>query len=160
MTALFRGTVEIPPGRKIVKATLMMAAEGRFICRVNGSKAAESSEFLTVQITDVTADLKPGGNVLAVESVLPTRERWSNGNRAGVVGAVRIEYAEGAPQTALTDGNWKVAQRKEEGWQRTGFNDASWKSVQTWSWKGTGVSPWSLFDRAMPGDSGTTNCEK
>jgi hypothetical protein len=78
-------------------------------------------------------------------------ERWSFGNRGGVVGAVRIEYAEDAPQTVLTDGHWKVADRKEDGWERKDIDEASWKNVQTWFWKGTGIAPWNLFDKVLLG---------
>ena len=153
LKAWLRRTVEIPAGRKIVKATLLMAAEGRFVCLVNGRKAAQGGQSPAVQTADVTADLKAGVNVLAVEADLSQIQRWAGGipaPRAGVIGAMRIEFAADAPQVALTDGRWQVSERKEEGWERADFDAASWNRVSTWPWQGTGIAPWNLFDSLPP----------
>jgi hypothetical protein len=141
----FRGKMDVPANRTIAKVTLAMAAEGCFTCLLNGRRVARCGECLDIQVADVTSDLKPGGNLVAVEAVLPAHVSWDR-NRGGIVGAVRIEYTEGAPQTLLTDMNWKVATQEEDGWVRNDFNDATWPGAQTWSWKGTGISPWNLFD--------------
>jgi DUF1680 family protein len=145
----FRGKMDVPANRTIAKVTLAMAAEGCFTCLLNGRRVARCGECLDIQVADVTSDLKPGGNLVAVEAVLPAHVRWDR-NRGGIVGAVRVEYTEGAPQTLLTDMNWKVATQEEDGWIRNDFNDATWPGAQTWSWKGTGISPWNLFDRVLP----------
>jgi len=147
VTTWFRAAVDIPASRAIRKATLTMAAEGRFTCLLNGSKVAGSDQFLDIQMVDVTTDLTPGLNVLAVEAVLPTEERWEWGNRGGIIGALRIDYAEGNPVTILTDMQWRYAYHVELDWGNAEFDDKTWRQVQTWSWKGTGIAPWNLFDQ-------------
>jgi DUF1680 family protein len=144
-----RGTVDIPASRGIRKATLMMAAEGRFTCKIDGAKVAETDRSLEIQVVDVTSHLNPGCHVLAVEAVLPADIRWSYGNRGGIIGALRIEYFGGAAATILTGKQWKYANQAEPGWEKATFDDKTWLEVETWPWKGTGIAPWNLFDRAM-----------
>ena len=147
VTTWFRETVDIPASRAIRKATLTMAAEGRFTCLINGAKVAASDQCLEIQVVDVTSGVKHGLNVLAVEALLPTVERWEYGNRGGIIGALRIEYAEGNPMTILTGRQWKHSTQMEPGWDKAGFADKAWPQAQTWPWKGTGIAPWNLFDR-------------
>jgi hypothetical protein len=57
-----------------------------------------------------------------------------------------IAFRDGPALTFMTDGNWRWTARPEEGWERPEYDDQTWLPVETWSWKGTGISPWNLFD--------------
>ena len=74
-------------------------------------------EHQRVKMWDVTALLKPGENIIAVET--------ANYNAFGSAGVnVYAELRSGSSTTRiLSDSSWKVSDQSIEGWKGAGFDD-------------------------------------
>lgn len=101
----FRREFTVPAGRKLVSARLEMTADNSFAASVNGTPVGEGDNFHQVVGMDVTSALKSGANVLHV--------RADNGgdapNPAGLIGALRMKFADGSEETIATDAQWAVS---------------------------------------------------
>ena len=63
---VFRRVVRIPAGRRVAKATVLMTADDGFTLYINGERVSQSEGHPNAVETDVTAQLHPGSNTLAV----------------------------------------------------------------------------------------------
>jgi alpha-L-rhamnosidase len=85
---------------------------------------------------DVTPMLQSGANVVAVaaENVGP------GSSAAGLIGTLRVEFAEGEPLLILTDAQWRSSTPESAGWERPAYNDASWVGAKVLG--ALGMGPW------------------
>ena len=60
--------------------------------------------------------------------------------RRGVVGFLKVEFAEGEPVVLKLDSTWKTAKEEAPGWSDASFDDSTWKSSQIAA--AFGQSPW------------------
>jgi alpha-L-rhamnosidase len=95
---------------------------------------------IRVYAGDVTAALRPGGNVLAIEAVrgphvgIGTGGPLSIHQTSGEVLAVKIIPAERgvlAPAMLISDGQWKAAMQPATGWKTATFDDRGWPNVDS-----------------------------
>ncbi len=102
----FRREFTVPSDRKLASARLEMTADNSFAALLNGTPVGEGDNFHQVRELDVTLALKSGTNVLVV--------RANNGgespNPAGLIGALRLNFADGTQQILHTDAQWATAQ--------------------------------------------------
>jgi hypothetical protein len=101
----FRREFNVPVNRKLVSARLEMTADNSFSALLNDQPAGEGDNFHQVFSADVTAAVKPGVNVLSVRAV----NDGNSPNPAGLLGALRLKFADGSQQLTLTDSAWTAA---------------------------------------------------
>ena len=105
-----------------------MTADDRFTAFVNGELVGRSGtggeawrQAEVIPLAGVTA----GRNVVAVQAA---NTRFASGadSPAGLLGYVRLEYADGEVALVPTDATWRTAQQAPDGWQQPDFDDAGW----------------------------------
>ncbi|MFK4083617.1 family 78 glycoside hydrolase catalytic domain [Kribbella sp. NPDC020789] len=122
---VFRRTVTIPAGKKIVRARMYAAAQGIYELSLNGKKVGDQqlapgwTDYrlrIQSQTYDVTRQLRPGQNVLGAE-VAPG---WFAGNVAmfgsqkygsetALTAQLRVIYSDGTTDVVGTDQTWQTA---------------------------------------------------
>ncbi|TDC31515.1 alpha-L-rhamnosidase [Kribbella albertanoniae] len=122
---VFRRTVTIPAGKKVVRARMYAAAQGIYELSLNGKKVGDQelapgwTDYrlrIQSQAYDVTRQLRPGQNVLGAE--LATG--WFAGNVAmfgsqkygsetALTAQLRVTYSDGTTDVIGTDQTWQTA---------------------------------------------------
>ncbi len=131
----FRRTISIPQGRVIRKATCQLTADNSFELSINGKSVGTGSNFTQLGVFDIASNLRTGNNIISVAA----GNVGDAPNPAGLIGMIRIEFAQGAPMVILTDKSWQVAERP---------NAQAWATAQELGLYGIG--PWgniSVDDR-------------
>lgn len=141
----FRRVVDLPIDRRVRRGVFLVTADDEFLLFVNGDEAGRSDDKpyawqrpKTIEITNL---LHPGENVLAIMVT-------NKGGPAGVLGKLMVEFEDGGSFTLVTDGNWKVLERAEEGWNRPDFEDVRGTSVlELGDFK---TAPWGILSANPP----------
>ncbi|MET7281838.1 family 78 glycoside hydrolase catalytic domain [Kribbella sp. NPDC005582] len=122
---VFRRTVTVPAGKKVVRARMYAAAQGIYELSLNGNKVGNQqlapgwTDYrlrIQSQTYDVTRQLRPGQNVLGAE-VAPG---WFAGNVAmfgsqkygsdtALTAQLRVTYSDGTTDVVGTDQTWQTA---------------------------------------------------
>ena len=132
----FRRAIVLPAERKMVKATVQLSADNACELYVNGKKAGQGDNFRAPVTIDITGLLQGGSNTLAIAAT----NAGEAPNPAGLIAALQVDFADGAPLLVCSDAQWKANASKIEGWEQAGFADASWAPAKT---LGTyGMAPW------------------
>ena len=135
-TRYFRCNLTLPDDRTITRAVCQIAADNAFELFVNGTPAGQGADFNIPTTLDVTKLIKRGVNSVAVMAT----NVGDVPNPAGLIAVLRVEFAQGEPLVIQTDGQWKAAQERREGWEREGFDDSSWAAAKILGVYG--MSPW------------------
>jgi len=121
----FRCRVAVPAGEKPKLAQLILTVDDQFTFFVNGKQVAQFAEndgWKRPQRYDLLPLLQSGENVVAV-----TGENIQS--LAGVCAKIIIQYPGKKPQVIVSDRHWKTSNRADDGWNTTGFDDASWRDA-------------------------------
>jgi len=118
-TRYFRARFELPAGREVERATLTTTADNEVVAYVNGDEVARGTDWTRAVRADVTEQLAPGANVLALSAV-------NYGGPGGLIGRLRIEFATGEPLVIDTGSAFKAMDAEETGWQTVAHDDADW----------------------------------
>ena len=132
---LFRAELSVPADRKITKAAAVVAADNSFELFINGEEAGKGRQVQMPEVIDVAARLKPGRNVIAIRA-LHTRA----GSPAGLIAAIRVEFASGDPLLFSTGPAWRAAEKAPDGWQQPDFRDSGWVAAKDLG--SYGMQPW------------------
>jgi putative heme-binding domain-containing protein len=126
----FRKTFEAP--KDFTKAVLTTTGDDRATAFVNGKQVAESRNWKNAVSVDVTKEIKPGENVIALRG-------RNNSSQAGVI--AKLEFAlKDRKESVVTDPSWLASRTEAEGWQSAGFKADSWpKAISRGK---LGVQPW------------------
>ena len=135
-TRYFRRAITIPAERAVKRATLFFTSDNTGEFYINGRKAGAATDFHAAARFEVTGLLQRGKNLLAVS----VRNEGSEPNPAGLIGLLRIEFAEGESLVVVTDSGWKSAREPAAGWTEAGFDDAGW--VAALKLGPAGMAPW------------------
>ena len=108
----FRRTIILPPGRKVAKATCVMAADNAFELSINGKKAGQGDNWKQPSTVDVTPLLQAKNNTIEVTATNTGRSP----NSAGLIARLRIDFSEGDPLDVVTDGQWEAAADPNSSW--------------------------------------------
>jgi hypothetical protein len=140
----FRGVVDIPQGRAIVKASIRLTADNDFALYVNGKAAGAGiggyEDWRRARTIDLTGHLLGGRNTLAVKAM----NFGDDPNPAGLIGAYQVVLEDDTQITGRIDKSWKSAESAPEGWLSADFDDASWTPVKEIARYGGG--PWRAFE--------------
>jgi alpha-L-rhamnosidase len=141
----FVNSFEVPAGKSIQSADLMVSADDRCSVLINGKDASESPPALdswkTPQLAEISSLLTSGKNVLYVEA-----ENEGKGP-AGCILWLSIQFSDGTRQTIGTDPSWISSDMEFPGWKTEGpGRDEGSQS----GFRGHfGVAPWRLLDESM-----------
>ena len=143
----FRASFDIPQASRVVKAVCVMAADHEFELFINGVHAGKGDNVRLPEIIEVASLIKPGRNVIAV------RAQNEGANKpAGLIGAIRVEFAKGPPLTFSTGSQWKSDETAASDWEKAGFNDSAWPAAKELG--AFGMKPWGevgfIEERALP----------
>ena len=137
----FRKTIELPEGQSPVRGQLWLTVDDRFIAYVNGQRVGERNDWSALTPIDVTAALRPGRNVIAVEAEnapAPVAD-----NPAGLIATVRVQFGDGASLVATSDETWRCTnelQAESLDWNSLDFDDSGWVAAKNLGPYGT--KPW------------------
>ncbi|WP_433894317.1 family 78 glycoside hydrolase catalytic domain [Streptomyces sp. CA-111067] len=142
MVRYFRLPFDLPAGRQVTRAQVVMTADDSFVLYANGTPAGGTPAgglWYDGQVIDVTSALGAGGNALAVAA---TNALDTNGNPspAGLLGALVVEFDSGDPLTITTGDAWRAANDEQQGWQDRDFDDSDWVAARETALYGEG--PW------------------
>ncbi len=142
----FRRGFVLPAQARIRQATLRMSADDQFEVFLNGQAAGRSSgqkdAWRALTVLDVTRHLRPGSNLLAVAVT-------NQGSAAGLLARLTVDLESGDAVTLATEGSWRAANRRAEGWELAGFDDRSWPAAQEVAAAGEG--PWKALELTSMG---------
>jgi hypothetical protein len=133
-TRYFRDTVDIPAGKTIKSAQMVITADDSYLLYVNGTRTAQGDSWQQAQLVDLSNVLQAGSNTLAVSA--------TNGSAspAGLIATLEVQFTDGSSLQVDTDGSWKTAQQAPTGWQQPGFDDSGWPTALVEASYGSG--PW------------------
>jgi alpha-L-rhamnosidase len=138
-----RKTFDLPAGRKIVMATMLLTVDDGFTFYVNGNPVFQSlgvpDDWKSRKEIDITHNLVPGANVIGIAAV---NQKGLDGKDtpAGALGKLVVEVEGGEPIVLPTDKSWKSSPTAEEGWSKPGFVPTKW--VDAMQVAGLGQLPW------------------
>ena len=98
----FRKAFDLPPDRKIAKAILQLTADNGYTLFLNGKKIGAGDNWKEPGKYDVTGDLKPGQNVLAIEG-------HNVDGPFGLVLGLAIALDNGAVVSVPSDDSWRTS---------------------------------------------------
>ncbi|MBI5832775.1 MAG: family 78 glycoside hydrolase catalytic domain [Armatimonadetes bacterium] len=124
-----RRTFVAPAG--VAKARLAISADDQYQLWLNDKQVARSDgqgdAWRRPQLVDLSAGLRAGENVLAVQAVNGANE--SGITPAGVLARLVMETADGKSTELVTDAAWKASSRAAAGWRAPGFDDSAWPAA-------------------------------
>ncbi len=98
---------------------------------------AAGAGFASPQLVDVTKQLQPGDNCLAVAVTN------SGPNPAGLTGKLLVTFERGHPLVCLIDGSWKSAVKAEPNWNAAKLDDSRWPAAVQIAKMGD--TPWNML---------------
>src|SRR5665213_339667 len=146
-TRYFRRVFELPANQGIREATIAMTADNEFRLFVNGREAGSGDNWRTPGKIILGPLLKPGKNILAVQS----RNLGDGPTSAGLIARMNIVFERAGSLTLDTDGNWKSATNAEDGWNALAYDDTAWVMAKPLG--EYGMQPWGSIgneDRRLP----------
>lgn len=145
----FRRTFDVPVDRTIKHVEYLATADDQCKAFINGRDIGGRDNFRTVKEHDLTTDVKPGKNLLAVIGT----NKGAGNNPAGIVGILTVKFDRGEPMVIRTDNSWKVSDKAAAGWNTNpNFDDSQWPAAQVTG--PVGMQPWGEVrapeDRRLP----------
>ena len=117
------------PNKQLDTAQLLISVDHSYTLFINGKKISEGSDWKKVAKLDVKEHLMGGANIIALEGI----NEGSVANPAGILFALRLDYAEGEQINIHSDTEWKsTAQPPNEDWTHVGFDDKDWVAVRNY----------------------------
>jgi alpha-L-rhamnosidase len=138
----FRETFTVSRERKVTRAILVAGADSSADVYLNGVQTATASDIRLPLAVDVAPLLQPGDNVIAIRTV-----HSAANTPAGLMGALRVDFAAGEPLLVKTNSHWRAIVKPEDGWEKPGFLDSAWQAAKELG--DFGVAPWGAVGFAI-----------
>jgi hypothetical protein len=137
-TCCFRSELTVPEGAIVKTARAVVTADDRFVLYVNGVRAGSSDgaqvDWQTVETFDLTARIRPGRNVIAVEAENATP------GPAGLIAKFVVTPEKGDPIVRVTGPDWKCTAQAGGEWHAAAFDDSNWAKAKVVG--DFGCAPW------------------
>src|SRR5262249_46941493 len=131
----FRMNLNVPAGRKLVDAIAVLGGDRGGTFYLNGNSMGKINRYGRPTVVPVTSALKPGKNVVAVQT-----SRMAHSQTPGLIGAIKLSFETGEPIIVTTDTSWKASPKPTPGWQQEQFPDENWTAAKITGAYGT--APW------------------
>ncbi len=105
-TRYFRTVIEVETGRKLQNANASFTADNEFELFINDKRVGAGDNFHQIESFDVKSYLHAGTNQVRVVTV----NSGDALNPGGLIGAIRVSYADGSGKTWATGDSWQAAQ--------------------------------------------------
>ncbi|HPA20204.1 MAG TPA: glycosyl hydrolase [Verrucomicrobiae bacterium] len=129
------------------EARLTMTADNSFECYVNGQGVLKGNHFQKAFSADITKQLKPGANIIAVLADNTT----SSPNPAGLIAALNIRLKDGKTLIVRTDASWLASETAGDDWATATAPPGAWSpSLEQGK---AGVQPWGAIDDSTTDDN-------
>ncbi len=132
----FRAICNVPAGRKIKHAIVIVSSEPNTEFFVNSQKVTTVMKVNIPEDADITASLHPGDNQIAVHAI-----HAKDATPAGLLAAIKVEFESGDPIVIQTNNTWRAIAKPEAGWEKAGFLDAGWQAAKQLG--EFGIAPWN-----------------
>jgi len=142
--AYFRKAFDVRRDSKIKQAVFNLAADDAFVLYANGKEAGQASTWRTLSTIDLTGQLVPGQNTLAIK----VTNGGSNPSPAGLLGKLAIIYEDGQSQVVPIDASWASNISAPDGWNSTGFSASGWQPASEVA--AFGDQPWGQIAASEP----------
>ena len=139
-TCRFWRAVDIPSDAPVARARLRITADNGFRLLVDGREVGRGSDWRSLTEYDLTALLRPGRHVFAVEAF---NDRLEAGLLAGLV----ISFMDGRVVEIGSDTNWWIVPREERGWERRRQPGPGWRPAVVVG--AFGAAPWTTRPLAV-----------
>ncbi|AGA26745.1 apiosidase-like domain-containing protein [Singulisphaera acidiphila] len=136
----FRKSIDLPAG-KVRRARLRIGADDHFTAWVNGRQVGAAAGWKDHDPIDVTSDLIPGRNAIAVR--VENRPAPVALNPAGLIAGLSVEYEDGRVVRLGTGPDWRSSRDESPQWREPGFDDSGWSTVADLG--PAGSNPWGAI---------------
>jgi alpha-L-rhamnosidase len=136
----FRTTVKLE--KPVKRATLYATGEDTVSGWVNGIEAMKENPLPPYKQmpwkkfvrADVTQAVKEGANSVAIEVLhyVVNPNGMATEDAPPMMATLVVEYADGTMASFGSDTTWKAAVHAPEGWEKSDFDDAAWKTAEVW----------------------------
>ncbi len=126
-------TFEIPESGTVTNARLVMTADNEFTVFLDGRELGHGVEWRELFVFDLTALLKPGRHVLAVQC-------YNGSFSAGMVLGLQVELANGRKIEVKSDDSWKIVPLGVSRWTKQTEPQPDWPSATIEA--SFGAKPW------------------
>src|SRR5680860_444981 len=108
------------PKKEIRTADALISVDHSYTLYVNGKKVSSGDDWMKVDELNIKNKLSEGNNVIAIEGT----NEGEIANPAGILFALKLDYADGTNELKQADKNWKSTDSEPpKGWTGLGFND-------------------------------------
>jgi alpha-L-rhamnosidase len=125
--------------KPVRRATLYATGEDTVAAWINGAQVMNEAPlppwkqmpWKKFVRADVTTNLNPGTNSLAIETLhyVVNPSGAVNQESSPMIATLYVEYADGSVATFDSGPQWKAAVSPTEGWQQKDFDDSAWKQA-------------------------------
>ncbi|MDX1586811.1 MAG: DUF1549 domain-containing protein, partial [Balneolaceae bacterium] len=128
-TYYFRYNFDLPSGREVDKAEMMVTVDEAYTLYLNGEKVGEGKDWRRIERLDLTEQLQKGRNLLALEG----KNGGTIPNPAGILLNLKVSFAGGGePLIVNSNADWKALDEEPApGWETMDFDDSNWGEVRT-----------------------------
>ncbi|MCF7561550.1 DUF1553 domain-containing protein [Sabulilitoribacter multivorans] len=114
----------------IKKGEILISVDNSYVLYLNGKKLMANENWKVVDKIDITKQLKPGKNTIAIEG----GNTGAIANPAGILFALKLDYASGKSILLKSDTSWVSSRELPEGdWVAVAYDDSSWEKVRNYS---------------------------
>ena len=135
----FRAEIPLPDEAEVSSAEVIVTCDNMYSLYLNslgvGESEANNSGWGTPERYDVSSQLKPGRNVMAVEAVNTVP------GPAGLIVKLVVKLADGKQLVFTSNEKWICVAREEANWQQPVFDDSHWHAAQVMG--NFGTAPWN-----------------
>jgi serine/threonine protein kinase len=143
----FRTTFQVPATATITRATLDLTCDHAFTVWLNGQRIGQGElNVLTrrVYAFDVTAHLRKGKNVLAIQGTNRSRLDGTAPMQGGLLAQLTYVPRGGTPSmvAATMPKTWRASKQGPKGWQNLDFDEEAWSTTKLLYLYGQGPPTW------------------
>ncbi|HLK66226.1 MAG TPA: family 78 glycoside hydrolase catalytic domain [Bryobacteraceae bacterium] len=131
----FRETFTLPAGHPIKSALCIFGADNQAQVFINGTLVVEGADTNLPPVKEVAPLLHAGENVISIRAAHGRPD-----TRAGLIGAIEVQFASGEPLLVQTNGHWHATAKPEPGWEKADYLDAAWPGAKELG--EYGMAPW------------------
>jgi alpha-L-rhamnosidase len=133
-TAYFRKSFTVAEAS--AEAVLLVAADNLARIFINGERLGDWSDFKIANTFNITKNLRPGKNVVAIS----VQNMGEAPNPGGLLALIDVSTQTIGKSAVITDSSWKVSDAPDKGWETPDYGDDFWASAKDLG--AYGMEPW------------------